>query len=147
IQNRLPTELSDPGGRHDLEPDGLPDTRRPRIPDRMRLRLPILFAARLREVLRVVVCQHDDFLLAVGRQKRRDVEREARVSAPMIADQVSIDPDGRGVVDGAAVQQYAVAWRQIGPREVAPIPAGSEKPALRDAAAAGLRGKWHANRA
>src|SRR5205823_14346994 len=63
------------------------------------------------------------------------------------ADQVSIDPDGRGVVDGAAVQQHAVAWRQIGPREMAPIPAGSEKPALRDAAAAGLRSKRHANRA
>ena len=43
-----------------LHPDGLPDAGRARIPDRMRLELPVLLAARLGEIVRIVLgADHD----------------------------------------------------------------------------------------
>ena len=63
--------LADAGGGHALQPDGLPDAGGARVPDRVRLELPVLLAARLGEVVRVVLGADDDGLRALGIEVRR----------------------------------------------------------------------------
>src|SRR5262245_20686369 len=60
FQIERPVETFNPGGWHDLEPNALPDAGRARIPDRVRLELPILLAARLGEVVWIVIGADDD---------------------------------------------------------------------------------------
>src|SRR5215218_2107641 len=75
-----PLQRIDPGRWSSLQPDRLPDTGRSRIPDGMRLELPVLLAARLGQVLRVVLGAENDLVLYAREQEIGDINRKRRVS-------------------------------------------------------------------
>ena len=89
---RRPAHLVDVGPRHPLEPHGLPDAGGARVPDRVRLALPVLLAARLGELMRIVLGAHRDDLPARGVQHVRDVGRERGVPAFVGRHQMAVDP-------------------------------------------------------
>src|SRR5690606_1003693 len=82
-----------------------PDAGGAPVPDRVRGRAPVLLAARLGEVVRVVLGAHDEQVVGAVGDERGDVERERGVAALVLADEVSVDPHPGSVVDGAEVQQ------------------------------------------
>ena len=103
---RRPRELGDRRARHRLQPDALPDAGRARVPDVVRLGLPVLLAARLTGVQWPVLGPHDEKgVLAVARQRPRDIEREGDVPALVLPHEPAVDPHARPVVDRAEVQQ------------------------------------------
>src|SRR5262249_60776340 len=102
LQTGRPAHPADPSRAHALQPDGLPDAGRPRIPDGVRVQLPILLAARLGEILRIVLGTDRDRLRALCREEIRDVRLEGRVAAFVPGDDEAIDPDPAGIVALAA---------------------------------------------
>ena len=62
------------------------------------MQLPILFAARLRQIRRVVIRADDELLIAAGDEQRRDIEREGRVAALVMPCQALVHPDGGLIV-------------------------------------------------
>jgi len=111
----------------------------------VRLRLPVLLAARLRQVGRLVLRPDDDLLLALRQEEAGDVDGERRVSALVARDRQAVDPDRRGVVDGAEAQEQPVPVRQRRRLEGAAIPARAIEAALADAARRRLRRERHAD--
>ena len=128
LEVRRPAERADRGRGHALEPDGLPDPGRARVPDRVRLEQPVLLAARLGEVVRIVVGAHDDRRRRRGRASAvGDVDRERRVAALVPPDERAVDPDRRRVVDRAEVEQQPLAGCERGRLERAPVPARRDR--------------------
>src|SRR5215211_8219 len=80
-----PLQRVNPGRWSSLQPDRLPDAGRSGIPDGMGFELPVLFAARLGEVLRVVLGAENDLVLHTGEQEIGDINRKRRVSTFMTA--------------------------------------------------------------
>ena len=128
--------------RHRLHPDRLPDAGRARVPDRVRLELPVLLAARLGEVVRVVLGAHDDLACARRRTRSRDVERERRVAA-LVSPTAAVDPDGRAVVDGAEVEDQSLLARSRRELDRASIPAAAIETGIGDAARPRFGRKGH----
>ena len=138
--------VADPRIGHDLHPDRLPDAGGPRIPDRMRLQLPVLLAARLGQILRVVFDPDDDLEGLGAECARREVDRERRVAADVMADREAAGPHRRFVIDRAEMQQEPFAFAEPRHRNAAPIPAGAKKRCHPDPAGRGLGGERDANR-
>ena len=68
------------GRMHGLQPDRLPDARRAVVPDDVGLRQPVLLAARLRDVVRIVLRPDDEG--DGGRRARASGTRTRRASGP-----------------------------------------------------------------
>ena len=118
---RHDVEVGDIGRRHALEPDRLPDAGGAVIPDGVRLELPVLLAARLGQVVGMVLGTDDQDLRSVGGQRGGDVGGEGSLPADMIGDEGAVHPDPGRIVDGAEVQQQAPPVERRGV-EVAAIP-------------------------
>ena len=108
----------------------------------MRLELPVLLAARLREI-GWIVFRPDDDLAARAAQEIRDVQGERRVPALMATGHRAVEPDGRGVIDRAEVQEQAIAGREWRHLDHAPVPARVVEPGVSDTTLDRLRRKRH----
>src|SRR5678815_3081953 len=129
--------------RHALEPDRLPDAAGARIPDRMRLELPVLLAARLTEVVGVVLGKYGHRLSSRVVQRSGDVRLERRVAPFVSRDVAAVDPHLCDIIDRTEVQEHTLAF--CPDLEVALIPAGRVERRVRNAACRRLRRKRHAN--
>src|SRR5215207_11277623 len=91
-QTWYPPQRVDPGRWSSLQPDCLPDAGRSGIPDGVRIELPVLLAARLGQVVRVILGAENDLVLRTGEQEIGDIDRKRRVSAFVTARIRSVDP-------------------------------------------------------
>ena len=137
-QVRRPPQLPDARFWHHFNPDRLPDAAAARVPDRVRLELPILLAARLRQIGGVILALHDDLFVAAA-QLIGDVRGEWRVPALVAHDARAIHPDDGGMIDGAEVQEHAVASRPLRSGERPAVPARAKEPFFAHAARIGQR--------
>src|SRR4051794_26889943 len=96
--------------------------------------LPVLLAARLGEVLWVVLRADDDLEWGILLNERGNVEGERRVSAAVAASEVTIHPDAGAVINSAEMQQEACVWLPVSERNGSSIPAGPKKGRVADAA-------------
>ena len=138
---RRPADFLDVGARHLLEPDGLPDAGGARVPDRMRLELPVLLAARLRQIVRVVLSMHRHCLRARRIEQVCDVRPKWRVPAFVRHRKAVVDPDLRRVIDRAEPQDHSTVVRNQ--RELSLVPARAMQSAVADAARSRFGRKRH----
>jgi hypothetical protein len=127
---------------HMLKPDGLPDAGCARVVATMRMVLGALLAARL-QAGAVVVLGTDGHGVLAGLQPLRDVERERRIAAPVLAGRLAVDPDFGLVVDRAEVQQNAAACPGFRQAEGAPVPDRRHEIEAADAGQSALRAEGH----
>ena len=99
----------------------------------MRVELPILFAARLREILWIIVSAYDDFAVARVGHQRRDIKRERRVATLVFTDSRAVDPHRRGVIDSAEPEHQTLMGCHGWHLDVTSIPTSAIKPGIRDA--------------
>ena len=59
----------------------------------MRFELPVLLAARLGQVVRVILGAENDLMLRTGEQEIGDIDRKRRVSTFVAARERPVDPD------------------------------------------------------
>ena len=104
-----------------LQPDGLPDAGCTRVVAAMRMVLGALLAARLQSGA-VVVLGADGHGVLARLERFRDVQRERRVAAPVLAGRLAVDPDFGLVVDRAEMQQDSAACPIFREAEHAPVP-------------------------
>ena len=121
-QTGYPPQRVDPGLRSSLQPDGLPDAGRSGIPDGMRFELPVLLAARLGQVMRVILGAENDFVLRTRTQEIGDIDRKRRESAFVTARVRSVDPHPRGVIDRPEHEENALSALSRGNLDGAPVP-------------------------
>ncbi len=100
----------------------------------MRVTLPVLLPSRLHQIVRIVERAHDDFLLRIAGQERRHIDGEGRVSALVRPGQPPVDPDGRGMVDRAEVQQQPIASGEAWCHDCASVPTRAIESCVADAA-------------
>jgi hypothetical protein len=137
-----------------LQPDRLPDARGAVVPDRVRGVLPLLLAARLREVLRVVLRPDHHHVRGVGAGAPHhvgDVHGERGVPALVLADQCAVHPHPRAVVHGAQVQQQPAArgvtgGGEVGGGEVPAVPDDGVEAGVADPGVGGLGRERHGDR-
>ena len=121
IHVRHELEVADPAPGHRLQPHRLPDAGVRGVDDASGTRG--LLAARLAALLGGIVHAHDDFLRLGGPgKKRRDVEAEGIVAAPVQTHALAVEEHLALVIDGPEVEDDlpAVPGRRHG--EHAPIP-------------------------
>ncbi len=147
---RPPVDVSDAVPSDHLQPDGLPDAGGAPVPDRVRWRLPILLAARLAEVVRIVLGPHHDH---GGRrsdgQRRRDVCLERRVPALVPGHVDAVDPNIGAIIDRPEVEQESLvilACERV-KIDLAPVPDHAMRTGIVDAAGRRLRRKRRRDRA
>ena len=129
-----------------LHPDALPDAGGARIPDRMRMKPPVLLAARLGEIVRIVLSADDDFDAVAGRHMPCDIDAERQVPALVGRGKLLVHPHGRAIVDGPEVQDQALVGFQLQRWQQPAIPAGDIKARIADPARRRLGRKWHVDR-
>ena len=146
---RTPRDVSDVLTRNRLEPDRLPDSARAVVPDDVPLLGPVLLAARLREVVRIVLDPHDDVEAGA---RIRHLRRERRVAALVMGDVLTADPDVGAVVDSPEVHA-AGAGRAAWPAAAissaddrAPVPHDVVESRVADARGRRLRREGHGDR-
>ncbi len=138
---RSPADAFYVSRRNAFEPYGLPDTGGARIPHRVRLKLPVLFAARLGELMRIIVRHHRNGLLFCILQGKRDVCPERCVPALVARDEASVQPHARVIIDRAEVKQDALTFGRY--FELALVPACEVVAAVADAARVRFRREGH----
>jgi hypothetical protein len=99
-----PANLVHVGAGDALEPHRLPDAGGARIPDRVRLALPILLAARLGDVVGIILREHRHRLPARRIEHAGDVGPERRVPAFVHHRELVVDPHPGREVDGTEAQ-------------------------------------------
>jgi hypothetical protein len=138
-----PAQRADRDGGNLFKPDGLPDAGGARIPDRVRFQLPILLAARLCQVVGIVLGAHNQCLRTAAAQIIGNIDLERRVAAFMAGEQRAVEPDRRAIIDRAEVQDQPLPGTELRRVEAAAIPARLVKAGVMDAAGRSFRREGH----
>src|ERR1051325_3256683 len=131
-QVRGPAVFSGVGGRYRFDPDGLPDPGGAVVPGRARLEGPTLVASRLGKIEGIVFRHDGDKLPARCFQRRSDIGPEGSMPALVARYLHIIDPDPRGIIHRAEMEDVAPFVRTK--LEFALVPANAVKTGISDAA-------------
>jgi hypothetical protein len=109
-------------------------------------RQPILLAARLFGIDGIIERSNDQPMLAsVPVQRIGHIEFEWRVSASMLANLNTIDPNSRVIVDGAEMNDQAFARTSSAIGQGSPVPGNRVERLVANAAEVGFRGERNLN--